>query len=48
MQENRRLLIERGEKLDEMEIKSGQLEADGEEFHAMATKLAKQEKGRWF
>ena len=48
MNENRRLAIERGEKLAEMQEKSAGVEDGARNFANMAEKLKNQQKNSWF
>ena len=46
--ENKRLALERGEKLGQMETKAAAMEADAENFASMAKKLKETHKNSWF
>ena len=46
--ENKRLALERGEKLSQMENKAAAMEADAENFASMAKKLKEKHKNSWF
>jgi len=47
-QENRRLALERGERLAQMEDKAQRMEADAENFASLAKKLKEKQKSTWF